>query len=140
MKAPEESSSAITLTGSSQAATDVPEVELADLEVLVRPKRNFYGRGDPWGRDRIFGRNRQRSRISRAKKYNRGKMRYFSGSRRRSNNNEHNYDNESSSPKYGNTGYVARTVVSAPSSGPRRSSGGFVSARSSGVARVEQTG
>ncbi|XP_063599490.1 uncharacterized protein LOC134775810 [Penaeus indicus] len=140
LKTLKESSSAITSTGSSQPATgDVFEVEPADLEVLVRPKRNFYGRGDPWGRDRIYGRNRQRSRLNRAK-YNRGKMRYFFQRKKPSDNYRPNYDAENSSPKYTNRDYVARTVVSAPPSEPRRSSGGFVSARSSGVARVEQTG
>ncbi|XP_037775283.1 uncharacterized protein LOC119572317 [Penaeus monodon] len=140
LKAPKESSSATMSTGSSQPATgDVSEVEPADLGVLVRPKRNFYGRGDPWGRDRIFGRNRQRSRINRAK-YNRGKMRYFFQRKKTSNNYGPNYGTENFSPKSSNTGYVARTVVSAPPSEPRRPTGGFVSARSSGVARVEQTG
>ncbi|XP_037775282.1 uncharacterized protein LOC119572316 [Penaeus monodon] len=134
LKMPKGSSSDTTLPGSSH----LHEAKPADPKVLVRSKRNYYyERGDPWGRDRIYGRRKHRTG---RRKYNRGRVRYFYQRRKPSNNQEPDYESEDSSPKSSNTGYVARTVVSAPPSEPRRSNGGFVSARSSGVARVEQTG
>ncbi|XP_042892368.1 uncharacterized protein LOC122266641 [Penaeus japonicus] len=137
-KLSKKSSSAITPIGNAQGITgSVPEVEPADLEVLVRHKRNFYGRGDPWGRDWLYGRRRNRTG---RRKFNRGRMRYFFERKKPRNNYGPDYENENSSPNDRNAGYDATSVVNAAPSGPRRSSGGFVSARSSGVAKVEQTG
>ncbi|XP_063599485.1 uncharacterized protein LOC134775802 [Penaeus indicus] len=133
LKMPKESSSPTTLPGSSH----LHEVKLADPKVLVRSKRNYYyERGDPWGRDRIYGRRRHRTG---RRKYSRDRVRYFFQRKKPSNNQGPDYDSEDSAPKHSNTGYVARNIVSAPPSEPRRSNGGFVSARSSGVARMEQT-
>lgn len=126
-------SSAITLPDSSH----FPKVEPADPEALVRSKRNsYYERDDPWGRDRMYGRRRYKTG---RRKYNSGRIRYFYQRKKPSKNGGPDYNYEDSSPKYSNEGYVPRAVVSAPPSEPRRSTGGFVSARSSGVARVEET-
>lgn len=126
-------SSAITLPDSSH----FPKVEPADPEALVRSKRNsYYERDDPWGRDRMYGRRRYKTG---RRKYNSGRIRYFYQRKKPSKNGGPDYNYEDSSPKYSNEGYVPRAVFSAPPSEPRRSTGGFVSARSSGVARVEET-
>lgn len=116
------------------------EIDPEDLEPLFRSKRNmYYDRGDPWGRDRIYGR-KIKSRLGRKHSIGLGRKRIY-GRRKQHRNYRgpgYGHDFESSSHKYTNTGYVDTSVIK-PRSSSGKSNGGFVSARSSGVARVEST-